>query len=85
MINITDTLGLKIDAPDELILRKIHFQRVKKDFPDIVKDYLCDRYLITNDVRFFNELLWLVKGDISKIKIKNSLRNSNASFLRVSF
>ena len=56
MINVTDTLGLKNDAPDELILRKIHFQRVKKDFPDFVKDYLCVRYLKTNDVRFFNEL-----------------------------
>ena len=79
MINVTDTLGLKNDAPDELILRKIHFQRVKKDFPDIVNDYLCDRYLKTNDVRFFNELLWLVKGDISKIK--QSIDHFNLNFI----
>ena len=48
------------DKTADDFLKIIHFKRLRNETVSIVDiKFLCDKYLELNDVRFFNELLWL--------------------------
>ena len=57
--SLFEFLDLKEGESSEKILKKIHLKRLKSELPKFVNDYLKNTYLETDDVRFFNELLWL--------------------------
>lgn len=66
----------KINA--ESRLKSIHFKRLKKS--KISKDesqFLYDCYLETNDVRYFNELLWLNNQKLIDLALKQFNLNLN--------
>lgn len=79
MTILKDTIDLedeKLNA--ETSLRKIHFKRLKKD-DDSIRDnkFLHEQYLKTNDVRFFNELLWLNNNAYVDLSKKHFYQNLN--------
>jgi len=61
-------LGIDTLKDDSLVLKKIHLKRLKSNLPDYVVKFCESKYIESNDVRFFNELLWLVGGNIESIK-----------------
>lgn len=73
MNNIIDYLNLDNDFSSENILKRIHFKRFNHKLPIFIVDFLKNEYLKTNDIRFFNELLWVINGDL--LKIKDSLKH----------
>jgi len=71
-------LGItKKDSP-ELLLKKIHFKRLKIHFPIIFLKEIENEYIKTNDVRIFNELLWICGGETQKIP--ESIKKFNTHF-----
>lgn len=60
---VVEHFGLDSSASDDFLLRKIHLGRAKKSMPFFCVSYLFEAFLSTNDVRFFNEFLWLSKED----------------------
>ena len=60
-------LGLDKKVDKNILLKKIHLSRSKMTFPKNIIEEIETIYLETNDIRFFNELIWLCKGDISMI------------------
>lgn len=77
MNNIFDFFDLESDVSNELILKKIHFKRTQNVMPDFIIEFLENEYLKTNDIRFFNELLWVVNADATKLKQSIIHFNSN--------
>ena len=82
MTNLKVSNFLGIDSLDDinLILKKIHLKRLKSNLPDFIVEYCASKYMESNDVRFFNELLWLVDGNIKSInrsvkKFKSNFKN----------
>jgi len=59
MNDVINYLGLDINSSAESILKKIHLKRNKNSFPHFIIKFLEQEYLKTNDIRYFNELLWL--------------------------
>lgn len=62
-------LEIESNADDDLILKKIHFKRLKGPLPEKLVEFVMKKYLLTNDIRFFNELLWIVDKKYDKIDI----------------
>ena len=60
-------LGLDKKVDNNILLKKIHLSRSNMTFPKNIIEEIETIYLETNDIRFFNELIWLCKGDISMI------------------
>ncbi len=50
-------------ATDDELLRKIHFRRFKETVPAFCVSYLLNTFLTNNDVRFFNEFLWVSEDE----------------------
>ena len=65
---ISDFLGIDSIEDVNLVLKKIHLKRLKSNLPDFVVAFCASKYMESNDIRFFNELLWLVDGNIKSIK-----------------
>lgn len=70
----------KISSEDKInantLLRKIHFKRLKKEnITNEECDFLHDQYIKNNDVRYFNELLWLDNKNKKKAIIKHFNKN----------
>jgi len=65
---VSSFLDIESVEDANLVLKKIHLKRFKSNLPDYVVEFCQSKYLESNDVRFFNELLWLVDGNISCIK-----------------
>ena len=61
-------LKLKDNVDDEMLLKKIHFKRFKSKFSMECINEIEKKYIKTNDIRYFNELLWICddKKKISK-------------------
>jgi folate-dependent phosphoribosylglycinamide formyltransferase PurN len=63
-IKVKGFFNLKADdVSDDFLLKKIHLKRLKQSLPDYCAEYLLVKYQSTNDVRFFNELLWVTKNE----------------------
>jgi hypothetical protein len=67
-LKVLNFLGIDSLEDMNLVLKKIHLKRLKSNLPDYVVAYCAAKYMESNDVRFFNELLWLVDGNIDSIK-----------------
>ena len=67
-LNVSNFLGIDSVEDVNLVLKKIHLKRLKSNLPDFVVAFCASKYMESNDVRFFNELLWLVDGNIESIK-----------------
>lgn len=63
-INVIDYFHLNSsNVSDDHLLKKIHLRRSKESLPDFSIAYLFEKFLSSNDVRFFNEFLWLSQKD----------------------
>ena len=72
--NIEQLLEEKVIA--DVSLKKIHFKRLKKGIISIVESkFLYEQYFKTNDVRFFNELLWLENCEFTQLSMKHFYQN----------
>lgn len=74
-------LKLTDNVSDEILLKKIHFKRLKFKFSINCINEIENKFILTNDIRFFNELLWICK-DQKKIsasfrKFKDNIINGN--------
>lgn len=67
-LKVLNFLGIDSLEDMNLVLKKIHLKRLNSILPDYVVAFCADKYMESNDVRFFNELLWLVDGNIDSIK-----------------
>ena len=77
---MTNTNNLKQLLEEKVIadvsLKKIHFKRLKKGEISIIESkFLYEQYLKTNDVRFFNELLWLENCEFTQLSMKHFYQN----------
>ncbi|MBU2922170.1 hypothetical protein KO504_12525 [Winogradskyella psychrotolerans] len=60
----------------DLVLRKIHFKRLKKvDISNEENKFLYDQYLKSNDVRFFNEILWIENEKYTQLATNHFYKN----------
>ena len=80
-LNVSNFLGIDSVEDVNLVLKKIHLKRLKNFLPDFVVAFCASKYLESNDVRFFNELLWLVDGNIESViqsikKFESNFENS---------
>ena len=76
--NLFSFLGITKKDDSELLLKKIHFKRLKIQFPILFIKEIENEYIKTNDVRIFNELLWICRGDTQKIP--ESIKKFNSHF-----
>lgn len=75
---IDNYLGVGSEINDNLLLKKIHLKRLKYDLPDFLIKFISEKYIKSNDIRFFNELLWIVKGNTKLIC--SSIKKFNQNF-----
>ena len=66
-LKVLNFLGIDSFEDMNLVLKKIHLKRLKSNLPDYVVAFCASKYMESNDVRFFNELLWLVDGNLELI------------------
>jgi len=66
--NVFNFLGIDSVEDDNLLLKKIHLKRFKSNLPNYVVEFCKTKYMETNDIRFFNELLWLIGKDFNYLK-----------------
>ena len=67
-LRVINFLGIDSLQDSNLVLKKIHLKRLRSNLPDYVIAFCESQYMESSDVRFFNELLWLVDGNIDSIK-----------------
>ena len=67
-------LEVKENVDDDILLRKIHFKRFNNKFTINCIKEIEKKYIRTNDIRYFNELLWICDD---RKKITNSLKMFN--------
>ncbi|MDC0957769.1 hypothetical protein OAS44_07830, partial [Flavobacteriaceae bacterium] len=77
-LDVSNFLGIDSLEDANLVLKKIHLKRLKSNLPDYVVAFCESKYTKSNDVRFFNELLWLVDGNIESIK--QSIKKFESNF-----
>lgn len=71
-----------VNKTEDLLLRKIHFKRLRKEeITNEQLEFLREKYFKTNDIRYFNELLWLDGGknlELSKQHFSKQLNKDKA-------
>lgn len=65
---VLNYFDLNVNTDDDLLLKKIHLTRLKKKLPFFFISFLSDKFQKNNDIRYFNELLWIVNGNSELIK-----------------
>ena len=70
-------LGISENIDNDTLLRKIHFKRFKIEFPVNCIEEIEKKFIKTNDIRYFNELLWICDD---RKKINKSLKMFNNHF-----
>ncbi|WP_460217920.1 hypothetical protein [Psychroserpens sp. MEBiC05023] len=76
-LKLLDFLDLDQDASLDEVLKKIHLKRLKSEIPKFVEGYLEKKFIETDDVRFFNELLWF---DNKTDQLQRSIDHFNLNY-----
>jgi hypothetical protein len=85
MNDVVNYFGLEKNSSADVILKKIHLKRKKNSFPKFIIEFLEKEFLKTNDVRYFNELLWICGDELilSNTLLQHfncNMKNSKYSF-----
>tara|TARA_B100001093_G_scaffold490155_1_gene528954 strand:+ start:2657 stop:3604 length:948 start_codon:yes stop_codon:yes gene_type:complete len=77
-LKVSRFLGIDSLQDSNIVLKKIHLKRLKSNLPDYIIAFCASKFMESNDVRFFNELLWLVDGNIELIE--QSIKKFESNF-----
>lgn len=73
---VIEYFQLDTSVSNDYLLRKIHFSRLKGELPYFVNKFLIKTFVLNDDVRFFNEFLWIAKDYDNVEKMVNHFHNN---------